>query len=427
MRILFISASPIRKEISIGNTFLNLFSDLENVEFASIYTKAGEPDPVISRSFCITEKMLVRNLLGKGPAGKGAKNMVASNTQTTASSESTVKHFARTKRWNIFFLAQNLLWAVGRWKSPQLRKFIEEYQPDVIFTVLSDKIYLNRLILHVKKIANKSLAVYAWDNNYSLKRLVFSPFDWIGHFCNRHYMRRVAKNADKLYVISDVQKRDYEKDFHKPCTVITKAEDFSEEPQLKDTVSTPMQLLYTGNLYANRWKSLGMLANALKRMNEEGIMAQLRIYTATPITEKMKSALNIDGTSFLMGSVSSEEVQQLQSEADILVHAEATDLKNRLTVRQSFSTKIVDYLKMARPIVAVGSKKVASIKHLLDHNAAIVAENEQELYEQLVLMIQNTQRLQEYAVQAYMCGRNCHDKVQQKAMLEHDLHQLTKL
>ena len=80
MRILFISASPIRKEISVGNTFLNLFSDLENVEFASIYTKTGAPDSVISQSFCITEKMLVRNLLGKGPAGKGDRKSTRLNS-----------------------------------------------------------------------------------------------------------------------------------------------------------------------------------------------------------------------------------------------------------------------------------------------------------------------------------------------------------
>ena len=60
MRILFISASPIQKEISIGNTFLNLFSDMEDVEFASVYTRAGKSDLSISRGFCITEKMLIK-------------------------------------------------------------------------------------------------------------------------------------------------------------------------------------------------------------------------------------------------------------------------------------------------------------------------------------------------------------------------------
>ena len=31
MRVLFVSASPIRKEVSIGNTFLNLFAEQENI------------------------------------------------------------------------------------------------------------------------------------------------------------------------------------------------------------------------------------------------------------------------------------------------------------------------------------------------------------------------------------------------------------
>ena len=93
MRILFISASPIQKEISIGNTVLNLFSDMDDVEFASVCTRPGKYDPLISRCFCITEKMLIRNLLGKGTAGEEqtAVNGAAENTQ------SSVSQFARKK------------------------------------------------------------------------------------------------------------------------------------------------------------------------------------------------------------------------------------------------------------------------------------------------------------------------------------------
>lgn len=421
MRILFVSASPIQKEISVGNTFLNLFSDMENVEFASICTRPGTPDPMISRCFCITDKMLARQLLGKGTAGAEVTCSPSASQDRPKTNESNATRFAKTKRWSIFFLVQNLLWTVGRWKTPQLKAFIDDYQPDVIFTVFSDKIYLNRLILHVAECANKRLFVYAWDNNYSLKRLRFSPFGWIGHLCNRRYMRKVAKKADKLYVISEVQKTDYEKAFHKPCTVITKAEDFSEEPQIKDTFSAPLQMVYTGNLYANRWKSLGMLANVLARMNQDGVKAQLRIYSATPLTEAMKKTLEKEGTSFLMGCVSAGEVEHIQKAADILVLAEPTDLKNRLTVRQSFSTKIVDYLKAARPMIAIGPKQIASMKHLLDHDCAIVADNEQELYEKLSAVLDGTQQLREYATRAYMCGRSKHDKKQQKAILQQDL------
>lgn len=427
MRILLVSASPIQKEVSIGNTFLNLFSGMEDVELASVCTRAGTPDPSVSQCFCITEKMLIRNLLGKGPAGTICKRLPVSEQKKETSSESSVKRFVKTKRWNIFFFAQNLLWTVGRWKSPQLRAFIEDFQPDVIFTTLSNKRYLNRLILHIAKLANARLFVYAWDNNYSLKRLVFSPFDWIGHFCNRHYMRKVVKKADKLYVISDVQKEDYEKAFRKSCTVITKAEDFSEEPQFKAAFSEPLQLVYTGNLYANRWKSLGMLVNALENINRNGVKAQLRIYTATPLTDAMTRALHVEDTSFLMGKVPSSEVLRIQQDADILVHAEAMDLKNRLTVRQSFSTKIVDYLKAARPILAVGPKEVASVKYFIDYNCAIVADNEIKLYEKLSAVIDDKQQLHEYAAQAYMCGRMNHDKKRQEAVLKWDLCKLKEM
>ncbi len=427
MRVLFISASPIKKDISIGNTFLNVFSGMENVEFASICTREGTPDPAVSRCYCITEKMLIRSLCGKGAAGAEIPCSPTASAGVPGTEDTNTARFVKTKRWNLFFLVQNLLWTVGRWKTTTLQTFVEDYQPDVIFTVLSEKIYLNRLILHVAKLAKKPLMVYAWDNNYTLRRLCFSPFDWIGHFFNRHYMRKVAKKADKLYVISEVQKTDYEKAFRKPCSVITKAEDFSAPPSLKPSFSAPLQLVYTGNLYANRWKSLAMLASALARINENGVKAQLCIYTASVLTDAMKTALDIDGTSCLKGCVSASEVEHIQKEADILVHAEATDLKNRLTVRQSFSTKLVDYFKTARPIVAVGPKDIASIRHLLDHDAAIVADNEQELYDRLMTLFEDEQQLQEYAERAYLCGRANHDKQQQKAVLEQDLKALAQL
>jgi CheY-like chemotaxis protein len=167
--------------------------------------------------------------------------------------------------------------------------------------------------------------------------------------------------------------------------------------------------------------------DALVRINQGGTKAQLRIYTATPLTEPMKKALCKKGISFLMGSVPASEIARIQGEADMLVHAEALDLKNRLTVRQSFSTKIVDYLKAARPIIVVGPKGVASVKYFIDYNCAIVADNEKELYEKLSAVIDDKQQLYEYAARAYFCGRMNHDKRQQEAVLNRDLRKLKEM
>ena len=138
----------------------------------------------------------------------------------------------------------------------------------------------------------------------------------------------------------------------------------------------------------------------------------------------MEKALNRGESSILMGSVPASEVPGIQERADILVHVEALDLKNRLTVRQSFSTKIVDYLKAARPILAVGPKDVASIDHLIRNDCAIVADNRQELESKLRAILDDKAMLNEIAQRGYECGRKHHNKQDIQTMLMNDLNSI---
>lgn len=423
MRILFVSSSPLKKEISIGNTFLNLFKDMNDVALASIYTRSGTPDPEISQAFCITEKMLIKNLLGKGPAGVRVDSALFSAPSSSVKEQKQIS-FIKSHRWTIFFWIQNLVWRIGRWESKELQEFIEDFKPDLIFTLLSDCSFLNRIILHVKKVANIPLAVYAWDNNFSLKRLMFSPFKWIDHLANRQVMKKVVKHAEIMYVISDVQKKDYERAFRRKCKVLTKGENFTEDILVKNERNQPLQLIFTGNIGLNRWKSLAHIANALEKINQNGVKAQLRIYTGTAITTEMQRALHKGDSSFLMGSVSAEEVIALQNRADILVHVEALDLKNKLLVRQSFSTKLVDYFHQGKCIVAFGPKDVASISHLIKNDAAITADTENELEEKLKMLIETPELIQEYGQKAWECGKRNHHCENITSMLEKDFEEI---
>ena len=202
MRILFISASPLNKEVSIGNTFLNLFEDVENVQLASICTRMGNPTPPISACMCITEKMIIKNLLKNTPVGSTVevKKIVSQPRVNDA------VRFVKRYRWTIFYWLQDIVWSLGRWKSRELKKFISDFNPDIIFTVFSNSIYLHNLILHVKSISKAKLVLYAWDDYYSVKRFMISPLRWIKHFIDRGSMRRLVEQADIFYVISDIQK-----------------------------------------------------------------------------------------------------------------------------------------------------------------------------------------------------------------------------
>ena len=150
----------------------------------------------------------------------------------------------------------------------------------------------------------------------------------------------------------------------------------------------------------------------------------MRIYTATPVTNEMRECLQIEGSSYLMGSVAASEVERLQKESDVLVHVESLDRKNEAALKHSLSTKLVDYFKVARPILAVGPRGVASIEHLRENNCALLAETEEELFEKLKPLVDDYERLHILAKNAYECGRKNHDETTMKQMLERDMRQL---
>lgn len=421
MRVLAISRAPWRNDNSIGNTFTDIFEELSDAEVYSLCLREQSPqNDIAKRHFYISEKQMLKRLMGK-------KNTVGRENSPLSEDDGSEKkvYDAVKKHPNTLMLAmRELLWDIGGWKNDHLRQYIEEVRPDILFFPVFGCYYPHKVLHYISSLTDAKIVLFHADDNYTLKQFSLSPFYWLYRLGLRKWVRRSVSIADMQYCISDVQKVDYDKAFGCECKLLTKFADFGGEPPLKDSYSDPLQMVFTGNINVGRWKSLAMLVKALERINRNGVKAQLRIYTATPLTQTMRKALNKDNTSYLMGSVPADKIPPIQREADILIHAEALDLKNRLIVRQSFSTKIVDYFKAARPIIAVGSKEVASIKHLLDNECAIVADNEQELYEKLSLICDDMQQLQEYAVRSYMCGRRHHDKRQQKMMLQQDLHQL---
>lgn len=413
MKVLFISSSPINKSVSIGNTFLNVFNDIEDIEYASIYTRGGLPEARIKKAFRITEKMILK--------GRSVGEEVIDRYKGETVFDNNAVSFVKKKRWTVFFWAQSIVWKLPFWKSKKLKAFLNSYNPDVIFTVLSDSSPLNSLIYYIHKYTKKPLVLYAWDDNYSMKTSGKSPLKKVTRIFNRAKMRKIVHLADKFYVISQVQKVDYEKWFKTECKILTKSADFSLPPSLKESYSNPLQLIFTGNIGMNRWRSLSLIASALHKMNQNGVKAQLRIYTGTPLTVEIEKALQMENTSFIMGSVPANMVLQLQTDADMLVHVEGLDKKSQISTRQSFSTKLVDYFKAARPILAVGPCGVASMEHLIQNDCAITAQTEEELYQKLLKILEDKQQLDNFARKAYECGKKYHNKQDMQELLRQDL------
>lgn len=417
MRILFISCSPWRDDNNIGNTYTNIFKGIDDLEIAHICCGGGSPSSdFVKKHFHISEKALLLNLIDR----KISTGTLAKEDAKYLDNLGGKRffNFMRKTRFQIFFWIRELIWLIGRWKSKELDQFIEEFNPDLLFVTFLDNIYLNRLILYVKEKCKKPLAVYAWDDVASLKRFSFSPLYWLNVMIQRPKLKKVAQKADLFYVISPMQQRYYAEYFKKPCKIITKGRVFYTEQEV--SLNKPLQMVYAGNLGTGRVNSLIEIVKALKVIDKDEIIAQIQIYTLTPLSGRQKRQLCVNNISFLNKPLKGSEVDSVLNKADILIHVEPLNKVDASKVAMSFSTKLVDYFSKRKCILAVGPKDVSSIDLLKKENIAAVATGKKEIIDVMKEILYDTDKLKFYANNAWLYGQKNYDikKIQKSLVVD---------
>ena len=307
-------------------------------------------------------------------------------------------------RLQVFFWIRDFIWSVGSWKSLQLDKFILDYNPDLIFLPVYYSTYMNNVGLYTQKKAGVKMAGYISDDCYTLKQFSFSPFFWIDRLLKRRFVKKGIDACEILYVILPKQKEEYEKIFGNKCKVLYKGGNFLAHPMPKKN-SEILLLVYTGNIYDGRWKTLELIGKALKKINKYGPKAKLFIYTQNYVSPRIKKRLTIADGLFLMGGVTVENVKNIQAGADILVHVNPFQLTERYKSRLSFSTKIVDYLERGRCVLAVGWGQSGGIEYLSRNDAAYVITSRSELKLKLEKLVSNPKFIDSYAHKAYELGK----------------------
>ena len=406
MKILILSQYPWKKDNSFGNTYSNIFGKIENIEIANIYMMEGMPDyePVVKHYYQIPENEVFHSSLKPWKKSKGAGRVVVLKDQEFNHGRNIeikvgnswykrLFEFGKKHHWSLLFLARELSWKFGRINYNGLMEFVNEYHPDIFFLPFINIYYTNRLALYIKKNYDIPMVSYMAMDHYSLKRFSLNPLFWIDRFFKRRMIRNLSRHIECFYCISNKLNLELEKSLGIPCKILYKIPDTqrSAEPYKENHGLT--KFLYTGNIYSNRWKTLSLLATALK----EEDFGHLDIYTANPITKDIERALNINGFSEIHPPVSQEEVIRLQNDADVLVHAESFDLKNKLLVRCAISTKIMDYLSVGRSILAIGPKDISSIEYLAGDDLAFIANSKNEVTEIVKLIKNNPDLLVEYS------------------------------
>lgn len=413
MRILLITDEIWNDRIFGNNVLENWFNNMPDVEFAQIGCLPGKPlNKMCTRYFQLTDSMMVKSLFGQRAGHSFCISIedMQYNPQTASYiSTSSFYSFMKKISGTPVRLLRELVWSIGRYDKVALQKFIDNFNPDIVFCPRLSTWKLMRLEKTVAKMTKAPFVGFTADDEASFREYSWSPIYWI----NRYFFHRAFVKHIKLFkhyfTFSEDQCAEYSAEYGIPTSTLYKCGHFPSSFSSKD-VGHPIRLVYAGRLYCNRWKSLAEIGKALKVINRDGVRMVLDIYTQEALTEQQRKVLSEDSFIYLKGSVSAAELKGVYRSADIALHVESFDRKNRLRTRVSFSTKIIDLMASTCAIIAVCWNEHAGYKYLKENDAAFCVDSYDSILPQLQQIADRPQLIGEYAEKAYRCGVKNHSK-----------------
>lgn len=409
-KVLAISLSTWRKD-SGNHTQTDVFKFWDKERLAQIYTKSDLPNtPVCDKFFRISENAVMHSVINRRPVGEEVQNCAETQTQDEKAIEQEKRIYERAHKKKSWFLTimREVVWTFGRWKTPALDKFVEDFDADVYFVPIYPVVYMGKIQKYILKKFPKPYVCYLADDNYSYLACGKNPLAYLHRFMLRKVVKDLAENCDEMFTITKTEARDTDKLFGTHSVVLTKGIDYSELKYEQKEISKPVKMVYTGQLMLGRSFSLVEVAKALKNINKGETKLTLDIYTPTPLDEQSTAILNSNGCT-LHEPVPKEQVAAIQREADIVVFAESLEKEYKMIARLSFSTKLTDYFASGKCIFAIGDKAIAPIEYLEENDAAVIATEYEQIEPALLSLVNDPQKISEYGKKAFECGRKNHE------------------
>ena len=139
-------------------------------------------------------------------------------------------------------------------------------------------------------------------------------------------------------------------------------------------------------------------------------MMQLDVYSNSFLNKRQLKCLNDGINSTVHKAISLSELNDIYSKSDIALHVESFDLKNRLAVRLSFSTKIIDCLASGCATVAICHKSQSGFQYLKTNDVALCCDNLNQLEQLLNTIIKSPNILCDVQKRAVDFGKLNHSE-----------------
>lgn len=413
IRILIVS-TDLWNDVSNGNNIQSNWFDEFDAEFANIYTVPGLPNnKICTRYFQVTDAMMAKSFLGK----KAGRAFTWNQSEYDGSIESTIAveqenigfyktlrmHTGELLRW-----VRDFLWEWGRYDKKALKQFIDDFNPDIVFCPHLFSMKSRRLERIIHSMTNAPMVCFNGDAEASLRAISYNPLFWYRRIRDHMLYPAFLKKFSYAFTFSPSWSKMQTEKYgvsSEPLYKCIDAINFEEK-----TVHSPIKMVYAGSLYCNRWKTLSVIGNAMKIINEGSKRIEMYVYSQSVLTEKQKDALSEDKYIHLMGCVNPNQLPQIYKDADIALHVESFDKKFMLETEHSFSTKLTDLMVSSCAILAICWDKNSGWNYVKENDAAICLSSYDEVLPKLIEIVERSSIIQEYAKKAYECGVKNHNR-----------------
>ena len=371
-RVLVISALPITKSGSTRAYFTYLHK-IPSSCVAQIYTNPTLPDnfEICENFYQITDKTVFKNNFKKHkqPGLKTSKTSTEQTRKNADSQDSTLYRIGK-KDFSIIDLFRSFFWKTKNYLTDDLKRFIDDFHPNLILYHNSCALFMEKLALTIKSYLDIPMVIDISDDYYFDYYRSINPLTLIKRkLYRKRFERLMAISSDQFYVSQKMADK-YNSHFKtsgKAIYISSSCFSNNTHTNIIKKTDSKVQFGYFGNLGLGRDKELLRFCKYLK---SSGIDYSLDVYTPklgnTTESRTFKKMFNV------MGSLPYEETIRLYKKYDFLIFVESKKKKMINRTRYCLSTKVGDYLSSGVPVVAIGSPDSGSIGFFIQNKCAFV-------------------------------------------------------
>lgn len=406
-RVLIVSVNPLSRTSNNGKTYASFFDGYPKEHLAQLYFHREIPTSnVCDNYFKISDEDIIDNIFTKN---KSIGRKVYREDIEERAIPTNVNN--KLKRISIIRFLRSLIWLSIDLESGDVKKWIDDFNPEVIFFCGGNANYLYNKVLKLSKIYNSKIVYYITDD-YVLPYFSLNIFDQINRFWTLKVLKKICNNSSLIFTIGDKMSKVYSERYGiSSKRIMNLVEVETKNMPDGELKINDLQFVYVGGLHSNRWKTLSFIGKSLERVNKKGFKGNIKIYSQSQPEEKILQELNNKGYSEFLGSLDTKGVKKVISQADVLVHVESFDNKSKKITSLSISTKIPEYMSSGKSILAVGPSDVASIEYINETESGfIVSSNVDKDVDDIIIDIfKNPDKRKYHIKQSLLTVKKNHD------------------